>query len=376
MFRRLVVLSFVATFALGAALSSVVRAQTAPDGAGKPRLRVATRVIPPFVVKDRGELSGFSIELWRKIAADIGADFAFTEYSSLPEMLGSLKDGRADLAIAAASITEEREREFDFSQPTFEGGLQIMVAADRGTAATSMHSLVTIVFSPAFLELIGLLLLLVLVPAHIVWFSERRKDTGFLSSDRYIPGVFKSAWWAASTLGGQAEEMPLTVLGRVVALVWMFISVLFITSFIAVMTTSMTLDQLRHQISDLRDLSGKRVATVTGSTAARFLSRQDVDVATYDRPETAYAALLDDKVAAVVYDAPVLLYYAAHEGRGKVQVVGSIFRKENYGIVFPPNSPHRKAVNTALLRMRENGEFNALYQKWFETDTAPRREPR
>ena len=62
--------------------------------------------------------------------------------------------------------------------------------------------------------------------------------------------------------------------------------------------------------------------------------------------------------------------------RGKVQVVGSIFRKENYGIVFPPNSPHRKAVNTALLRMRENGEFNALYQKWFETDTAPRREPR
>ena len=39
----------------------------------------------------------------------------------------------------------------------------------------------------------------------------------------------------------------------------------------AVMTTSMTLDQLRHQISDLRDLSGKRVATVTGSTAARLV---------------------------------------------------------------------------------------------------------
>ena len=61
----------------------------------------------------------------------------------------------------------------------------------------------------------------------------------------------------------------------------------------------------------------------------------------------------------------VLLYFASHEGKGKVQVVGPIFRKENYGIVFPDKSPLRKRVNEALLKLRENGTYDRLYKKWF-----------
>ena len=61
----------------------------------------------------------------------------------------------------------------------------------------------------------------------------------------------------------------------------------------------------------------------------------------------------------------VLLYFASHEGKGKVQVVGPIFRKENYGIVFPDKSPLRKRVNEALLKLSENGTYDQLYKKWF-----------
>ena len=61
----------------------------------------------------------------------------------------------------------------------------------------------------------------------------------------------------------------------------------------------------------------------------------------------------------------VLPYCAAHEGKGKVQVVGPIFRMENYGIVFPDKSPLRKRVNEALLKLRENGTYDRLYMKWF-----------
>ena len=35
-------------------------------------------------------------------------------------------DGRADVAVGALSITEEREREFDFTHPFYESGLQIL----------------------------------------------------------------------------------------------------------------------------------------------------------------------------------------------------------------------------------------------------------
>jgi hypothetical protein len=34
--------------------------------------------------------------------------------------------------------------------------------------------------------------------------------------------------------------------------------------------------------------------------------------------------------------------YTANSGKGKVEVVGSIFREENYGTVLPKESPARK----------------------------------
>ena len=33
------------------------------------KLRVATRVVPPMVIEDKGALRGFSIELWNSISA-------------------------------------------------------------------------------------------------------------------------------------------------------------------------------------------------------------------------------------------------------------------------------------------------------------------
>ncbi len=33
------------------------------------KLRVATRVVPPMVIQDKGALRGFSIELWNSISA-------------------------------------------------------------------------------------------------------------------------------------------------------------------------------------------------------------------------------------------------------------------------------------------------------------------
>ena len=54
-------------------------------------------------------------------------------------------------------------------------------------------------------------------------------------------------------------------------------------------------------------------------------------------------------------------------GKGKVQVVGSLFRKESYGIVLPVNSPYRKPINNALLTLQENGTYQELYEKWFSS---------
>ena len=76
-------------------------------------------------------------------------------------------------------------------------------------------------------------------------------------------------------------------------------------------------------------------------------------------------AFLNNRADAVVFDAPVLLYFAGHEGKGRVRTAGPVFHREDYGIAFPENRLLRKQVDRALLALGEDGIHEQLYEKWF-----------
>ena len=323
-------------------------------------VRVATRLVPPFVFEEGGKLTGFSIELWQSVAEELKIKSEIEKAATVKDLLAAVKSGKANLGIAAISITAERSKEFDFTQPMFDAGLQILVRA-QSAGGGSVTGAVGILLLP----FVGVTLVFILVPAHIVWWSERRHSRGMIESRSYFPGIFEACWWAASTLATQADQMPRSALGRVVAVLWMFTAVVFVAYFTANITTAMTVQQLQGDINGPEDLPGKQVATTTGSTSAQYLRQGAAQVFEFPKIEEAHDALLKGQADAVVFDAPVLLYYAAHAGKGKVSVVGPIFRKESYGIVFAQNSPYRKPVDNALLTLKENGTYQRLYDKWF-----------
>ncbi|HVF09663.1 MAG TPA: transporter substrate-binding domain-containing protein [Abditibacteriaceae bacterium] len=324
---------------------------------------MATRIVRPFVFEENGKLTGFSVDLWDTIAQRLNARFVMQAHPSMKSLLQAVQTKNADASIAAISITSEREAVIDFSQPMFESGLQILVRDQDG--GSILPSLLSVVFTPALLQLLGIVLVIVLVPAHIIWFFERRHPHGIIENRAYFPGIFKACWWAAGTLGAQADEMPKSTIGRFVAVVWMFSSIAFIAYFTAAITASLTVQQLHGDIRGPDDLAGKRVATTAGSTSAKYLRDRNIKPLEFAGIEGAYRALLKRQADAVVFDSPVLLHYAAHEGKGKVEIVGTVFRKENYGIAVPRHSALRKPINRALLSLQEDGTYQKLYDKWF-----------
>lgn len=175
-------------------------------------------------------------------------------------------------------------------------------------------------------------------------------------------------WWAMSCLGQQAEEMPKRNFSRVLAVFWMYFAIIFIAFVTAALTANLTLQQLRGDIRGPQDLPGKRVGTVAPSTTADYLKEERVNFKSYTDVDGAIAALESGNLDAVVYDAPILLYFAANKGKGSTSVVGPVFKKEDYGIVFPQGSPWRRPVNIALLRLKENGQFDRIQEKWFGLD--------
>ncbi len=328
-------------------------------------LRVATRAVEPFVMVKDGNYAGFSVELWREIARRLGTDTTFILMPDIDGVLGAVGNHTADLGIAAISITADRDAKFDFSQPMFDAGLQILTPAAGKGHSSVITAVMEGIFDSAMLPLLGAVIAAILVPAHLVWWWERRHPQGMFTHRDYFPGIFEAWWWAASTLATQADQMPRAMAARVVALLWMFFAVIFVAYFTASVTSNLTLQQLHGDINGPADLTGKRVVTLAGSTSQEFLKARGLDAQVFESFADAVAALEAGKADAMVFDAPTLMYYAAHEGQGRVQLVGQVFRRENYGVVFAERSPLVKAVNGALLGMQEDGTYDLLYARWF-----------
>lgn len=323
-------------------------------------LRVAIKPLLPFVIyNDDSTYSGFSIDLWEEIAARTGMDFAYVPLETVTEVLDYVRDSRADVGIAGISITREREEYVDFSQPMFNAGLQIMTST---TGDDPGPGLILQFFSPTILIGIGVMIVAVVLVGHFVWLAER-KNPNF--PDAYLPGVGEGIWWAAASLIGAGENMPRSIAGRIGAFVWIVLGIVLVAYLTADLSAQNTVQQLQGSIGGVDDLPGKRIATVDGTTAASYLRDLRLLFVPLESIEDGYGLLEAGAIDALVYDSPVLIYYANTEGQGKVQVVGPLFERQDYGIALPTGSPLREVIDRALLEIVEDNIYDDIYARWF-----------
>ncbi len=350
--------------------SSSVATVPGTAATGGDALRVVTRIAPPFVI-DRGDgtLEGYSEDLLQLLSAQLGRRIEQQVVASnVPDLLDRIVRGEADLGISAISITSERENRVDFSQPMFAGGLQVLTRPGHAESPSVWRTVVDVLTSKGARRL-GLAILLILIAlAHLIFFVERRHPNGVIEDDTYFPGIFEAAWWAFTALVAQEQALPRRWLSRLATTLWLFFGVTFLALFTAAISTALTVEQIKGGIGGLNDPKDKPVATVEGSTAADYLRTQGFRPTLVAAVQDAFDALDAGEVDGVVFDAPILQYYATHAGQGKAAVVGDVFRPENYGIAFPVGSPLRKRVNEALLTLAEQGRIAELDKKWFTPD--------
>ena len=333
---------------------------------GAEELAVATRVLPPFVMGETaGDLTGFSVELWRAIAVEAGLKSRFQVYDTLPDLLDAVQSGKNPVGIAAISITADREQRMEFSQPMYRSGLQIMARAGDGNALGLLGSLLSL----PVLEAIGLFFLALLVPAHVAWAIHRFDPTSSWNIPRsYWPGILDAFYWSVEKMASTASGAPGGHAGRVFNILWSFLCVIVLASLTALIASALTVSSLRREINGPNDLVGKRVATVAGSTSAAYLRKIGAIVDEFPDFDGATRALGQagrKGPVALVYDAPIILYFVNKDADHRFAAIGAPFREENYGIAYPLNTTIRHAVDAALVRLVENGTYDQIRDKWF-----------
>jgi len=183
--------------------------------------------------------------------------------------------------------------------------------------------------------------------------------------------LWESFWWTISTLlvGGADNKGPVGVGGRIIAIIWMLLSIVLVSFLTASFTTTMTVNSLKGEINGPGDLPGHTVATIGGSTSEAWLAARNkegnIQLVLFNDIESCVTALKKGKAQAVVFDAPILSYTKNRSGDSNLELVGAVFEKQNYGFAVPQDSPLRERLNRALLALNERGFIEELRQKWF-----------
>lgn len=339
------------------------KALSQEDSTLQRKLLVGTVAAPPLSMKAaNGQWEGFGIELWQAVAERMGASFEYREYGSFGLLLDALKNGEIDV-VPALPVDERNESIMDYSQSYIRSGLAIAVPAE-GVSYRWMN-VVDRMFSTDVLKGFGFLLLLSLVAGILVWTFEKRKNNEMFG-DGTLRGIGHGIWWALVTVTtvGYGDKAPKTIGGRTVALIWMLFSIVFISSFTANITASLTISELRGKVRGFDDLKTVRVGSISQSEAWNLLTKHGITMTSFQSIPEGLQAVADKKIDAFVLNEIILKYLVKNEFPGRVQVIPGTFDQYFVSIALQNKSPLRKPVNKALLKIMRTEKWNELMNRY------------
>ncbi len=107
-----------------AALAAAVLCGCSDSGADKVKM-ITEATFPPYEFLRGHEIVGIDVEICRAIAQKLGREFS-CETVDFDSVIPAVISGKADLAAAGITITEDRKKNVDFSVPYVKTGIVVI----------------------------------------------------------------------------------------------------------------------------------------------------------------------------------------------------------------------------------------------------------
>ena len=320
-------------------------------------LRIGVSGSPPFVIEKDGVLSGISVEIWKDVAERLEQPYKFVVQPNTNANVDAVAEGSVDLAIGPISITPNRlaNPKIDFTQPYYHGYEGLLIPQKPPGLITRLRPFI----GWAALSSVGILISLLFIFGNLIWLAERRKNTEQFPR-HYFHGVGNGMWFGLVTLTtvGYGDRAPLSRSGRIIAGVWMVISLVAVSSITAGLASAFTLSLAEIAPSAIRektDLRGKDIAVVEGTTSLRWGKLYEINAFLTKDLNEAIKILNQRKVEGIIFDEAPLRHYLKQNKKSKLKLANFPLAIQTYGFVLPMGSPLRNQLNIELIDMERNG---------------------
>jgi ABC-type amino acid transport substrate-binding protein len=334
-------------------------------------LRVAVYDVPPYgYVDSDGSISGVSVDLWRRVAAQMEWPFRLIPISDMESIISGLQQGRFDVAIGAITITPERAARIDFSYPAHRSGVAIALRKETGLIFALMS------YAMAVSELTPLIFVTLIMLVFIgiaMWVVERRVQSASqgsesLGSESSVVSLRDGLYWAVVTMTtvGYGDKTPKTTLGRGVAALWMLSSLVLVSLLSTTLVSRLTAERVesRDLIASI-DLRQKKLAAVAQSSGAEYLDELHLQYVKYKDLPTALDALVNGNANAVVNSVGALQHYVAKHYARDIEMPQGLLAPAYMAIALPANSPIKRPIDRALISITNSPEWRRLEDKFF-----------
>jgi len=329
-----------------------------------------------FIIKDeKNNFTGYEVEFWQKITEMLGmVNWEFVLIGNFKSLLNKVERGEIDFAISGITKTYERAQKMGFTESYLTTGLSILVPAKINSGFfSSAYAVTKALFWPLFS-----FFLFVLVCAHVLWWAEKDKDDSNDAgavNDSYFPGIFEALYWVIVTCStvGYGDIAPKKWLGRVVSVVLILVGITFFCTVTAQLSSSLTVEKFESEIKNPKDLFGKTMATLHGTTSVGVIKKFGAQAVTVLEIKDSIELLENKSIDGIVFDEVSMVGLSNEAGKRGIRthVINGQFNEEFYAIAFRKNiqkeSPHLiQNISMSILKLRDSGYLDFLGQKWLK----------
>ncbi|XP_052810419.1 glutamate receptor ionotropic, kainate 2-like isoform X2 [Mya arenaria] len=368
-------------------------------------LRVVTIFDPPYCVEreepdENGRMQeGFIVDLMDHLAATLG--FKYEIYGQDKRAYGSLQsDGKwdgmigdlierdsknkADLAAAGLTITYERAKVVDFTMPFLNLGITIIYKKPVKTPPDLFSFLLPLsidvwIYMIAAYLCVSFMLFVIARFTPYEWENPHPCDQESEEVENQFT-ILNSLWFTIGSLMQQGcDIMPKAMSTRMVAILWWFFVLIFISSYTANLTAFLTVSRMEVSIKNADDLSKQSnimYGTLkSGSTRGFF---QNSNLSTYKRMNSYFEANADKVLVnnngegfkrvmeenyAYIAESTTIDYKI--QRNCELMQIGSNLDSKGYGIAAPKGSPFIGHISREIVHLQQQQIVAKIYKKWW-----------